>query len=39
MIDGGITRAAIILLGIEEMKNEDMIQVNGRTWFENGYKS
>ena len=24
---------------LEEMKNEDMIQVNGRTWFENGYKS
>jgi len=70
MIDGGITRAAIILLGkpvsvfklrpavvrvtstksmeqkrrllrhiLEEMKNEDIIKVNGRTWFENGYKS
>ena len=24
---------------LEEMKNENMIQVNGRTWFENGYKS
>ena len=24
---------------LEEMKNEKMIQVNGRTWFENGYKS
>ena len=24
---------------LEEMKNETMIQVNGRTWFENGYKS
>ena len=24
---------------LEEMKNENMIQVNGSTWFENGYKS
>ena len=24
---------------LEEMKNENMIQVNGRTWFENGYKT
>ena len=24
---------------LEEMKNENMILVNGRTWFENGYKS
>ena len=24
---------------LEEMKNENMIQINGRTWFENGYKS
>ena len=24
---------------LEEMKNENMIQVNGRTWFENGHKS
>jgi len=24
---------------LEEMKNEDIIKVNGRTWFENGYKS
>ena len=24
---------------LEEMKNENTIQVNGRTWFENGYKS
>ena len=23
---------------LEEMKNENMIQINGRTWFENGYK-
>ena len=24
---------------LEEMKKENMILVNGRTWFENGYKS